>query len=290
MRGVAIGFQPTDRGAAERGEVEWVGRAMLIDPPGVLDPPRDRDHRTFPVDGLDLVVLQLVQELDGTPLGPGLSLVALPLGKAANLQGDQLEVRGQRAKAAGAATRARFHNFSAMIHTLSGRWIETDTDDAHRAQWRPGARTSRRRGWLGRPHPWERGSAAAYRRAVWLMLKAALDKLDRRSQSTELRARLGQTLPLRRLSGSGSAGGGGGGGGGPSQPADAGKHGEAAPKPKPAAHGKQKAAHSEGIAATKRARPSDLPSAKKPKAGEEEEDIVESIVDERTGDGGRSTS
>ena len=67
--GVAIGFQPTDRRRAERGEVDWVGRAVLVTPPGVLNPmtpladPADGVDLTRG-DGLDLVVLQLVPEVD----------------------------------------------------------------------------------------------------------------------------------------------------------------------------------------------------------------------------------
>ena len=73
VHGVAIGFQPNDRARAERGEVDWVGRAMLLDPPGVLDPPMNND-------GLDFVALQLTQQLDGALLPPGAPpLVALPL-------------------------------------------------------------------------------------------------------------------------------------------------------------------------------------------------------------------
>ena len=87
--GVAIGLRPTDQARAERGEIDWVGRAVLLTPPGVLNPPS-----TTSPDGLDLVVLQLTQQLDGSPL-VSLDLVALPLGDADTLDsGDQLTVLG----------------------------------------------------------------------------------------------------------------------------------------------------------------------------------------------------
>ena len=132
IHGVAIGFQPTDRGRARLGEVDWVGRAKLISPPGAL----------YPVDdGLDLVVLQLVQDIDGAPLGSGLSLVALPLGEPDSLwPGDQLYVLGFGvpeweedgkliAKRRGDA-RPRYPKFSTMTDGDSGRWIETTMDES----------------------------------------------------------------------------------------------------------------------------------------------------------------
>ena len=92
VHGVAIGFRPDDRARAERGEVDWVGRAVLLSPPGVLHPPSFNP----PSNGLDLVVLQLTQLLDGSALPPASPpLVALPLGDPDSLRsGDELTMLG----------------------------------------------------------------------------------------------------------------------------------------------------------------------------------------------------
>ena len=64
--GVAIGFRPLEKERAARGDIDWVGRAFLCEAPGVLAPPYAASPR-----GLDLVVLQITQQLDGSPLPPG---------------------------------------------------------------------------------------------------------------------------------------------------------------------------------------------------------------------------
>ena len=70
--GVAIGFEPLDRERARNGEIDWVGRAFLCDPPGVLDPPLEAAdvNARSKVDSLDLVILRLEQRMNGAPLVP----------------------------------------------------------------------------------------------------------------------------------------------------------------------------------------------------------------------------
>ena len=126
--GVAIGFRPDDRARAERGEVDWVGRAVLLSPPGVLHSPSFNP----PSNGLDLVVLQLTHLLDSLPLPPDFPpLVALPLGDPDSLRsGDELTmlgfaVIGGQANNRGNA-RPRHPQFSNISdHPATGRFIET---------------------------------------------------------------------------------------------------------------------------------------------------------------------
>ena len=93
--------------------------------------------------GLDLVVLRIMQQLDGSPLSPGRqlpaalnapegaqrhTLAALPLGDATKLTpGEQLVVLGlgQPNKQSGSIVRPLFPTFRALKETGSGRWIET---------------------------------------------------------------------------------------------------------------------------------------------------------------------
>ena len=131
VHGVAVGFRPSltnDRARAERGEVDWVGRAVLLSPPGVLDPPSVNP----PSDGLDLVVLQLTQLLDGSPLPSDFRpFVALPLGDPDSLRsGDELTmlgfgvIGGQVVNRGNA--RPKHPRFSTISqHPSTGRWIET---------------------------------------------------------------------------------------------------------------------------------------------------------------------
>ena len=74
VHGVAIGFKPLEPERAAKGEIDWVGRATLCESPGVLDPPSPAAPN-----GLDLVVLQLTQQLDGSPLAPDAVLIDLSL-------------------------------------------------------------------------------------------------------------------------------------------------------------------------------------------------------------------
>ena len=128
VHGVAIGFRPDDRARAERGEVDWVGRAVLLTPPGVLHPPSFNP----PSDGLDFVALQLTQLLDGSPLPPDFRpLVAMPLGDPDSLRsGDELTMLGFGVIGGQVVNRGnarpkhpRFSNIS--DHPITGRWIET---------------------------------------------------------------------------------------------------------------------------------------------------------------------
>ena len=131
VHGVAIGFRPSltrERARAERGEVDWVGRAVLLTPPGVLQPPSFNP----PSDGLDFVALQLTQLLDGSPLPPDFRpLIALPLGDPDSLRsGDELTMLGFGVIGGPAANRGnarprhpKFSNIS--NHPATGRWIET---------------------------------------------------------------------------------------------------------------------------------------------------------------------
>ena len=136
VHGVAIGFRPSlthDRARAERGEVDWVGRAVLLRPPGVLDPPSfgPPSMARPPSDGLDFVALQLTQLLDGSPL-PSIfpPFVALPLGDPDLLRsGDELTMLGFGVIGGQVTNRGnarpkhpRFSNIS--NHPTTGRWIE----------------------------------------------------------------------------------------------------------------------------------------------------------------------
>ena len=214
--GVAVGFRPSltnDRARAERGEVDWVGRAVLLSPPGILNPPSFNP----PSDGLDLVVLQLTQLLDGSPLPSAFRpFVALPLGDPDSLQsGDELTMMGfgviggqviNRGNA-----RPKHPRFSTISqHPSTGRWIET------------GGQEMAHSGHSGGPLLGPRGEIVGW--VVWtvgpsvdgvivggvdqlrpvdarfeLALSAALDALLPATTSQPLRHRLatgGRTLPL----------------------------------------------------------------------------------------------
>ena len=136
--GVMIGFQPTDKQRAEDGEIDWVGRAVLLDPPGLIAPPRTPFSPNAPKDGLDLVIVQLTQQLDGKPLASLVPLVALPLGRADTLiTRDPLTMLGfgvPRLKPGFGVPehrpgnmRPKYPTFSTIaLHGDSGRWIEMD--------------------------------------------------------------------------------------------------------------------------------------------------------------------
>ena len=137
--GVAIGFKPLEPARAEHGEIDWVGRAFHCESPGVLDAPSWAAPK-----GLDLVVLRLTQEIDGSQLAPGRempaaldapdnaqrhTLAALQLGDASTLKlGDQLVVLGfgcpNRAAGIGLARPVPI-SFRLPKETHSGLWIET---------------------------------------------------------------------------------------------------------------------------------------------------------------------
>ena len=77
LHGVAIGFEPLDGERARHGEIDWVGRAFLCIPPGVLDPPLGAAdvHDRSTVDSLDLVILHIrgvdprLRTIQSFPLG-----------------------------------------------------------------------------------------------------------------------------------------------------------------------------------------------------------------------------
>ena len=77
FHGVAIGFEPLDDERARRGEIDWVGRAFLCIPPGVLDPPLGAAdvHDRSTADSLDLVILHIrgvdprLRTIQSFPLG-----------------------------------------------------------------------------------------------------------------------------------------------------------------------------------------------------------------------------
>ena len=138
QHGVAIGFKPleSERAAAARS----TGSAA----PSSASRPACSTTRRAPPRGLDLVVLRLTQEIDGSPLAPGRempaalgapdnaqrhTLAALPLGDASTLtHGDQLVVLGfgcpNRAAGIGLA-RPVLVKFRLLKDLRSGRWIET---------------------------------------------------------------------------------------------------------------------------------------------------------------------
>ena len=109
---------------------------MLLNPPGVLEPTAESPA------GLDLVVLQLTQQLDGSaipsPSPTELELVALPLGFAdeAELAGKELVLLGfgtPRGHIRGNA-RPKHPKFSTIAVDRTGgtgRWIETDVPMMH---------------------------------------------------------------------------------------------------------------------------------------------------------------
>lgn len=103
--GVAVGF------AKEDGTIEWCGRAVL----------RGRS------DTIDLVVLQMTAELDGSALPAAHTLPALRLGDTAALQpGDKLTILGFGHPAAGMSLIAMpvFGEFSVIdLEAPDGPWI-----------------------------------------------------------------------------------------------------------------------------------------------------------------------
>jgi hypothetical protein len=207
--GVAIGFQPTDKQRAEAGEVDWVGRAVLLDPPGVFDPPKCKRYPKGEWDGLDLVILQLTQQLDGEPLASLVPLVALPLGDADTLvTRDPLTLLGFGVPDSHGRgnMRPKGMNFSTVAkHGDTGRWIETDATNMHTGH--SGGPTLGPRGdlvgWNVRTLGARSGMSTDQLRPVDVRfeeaLTEALDALDPSTAGVPLRERLeagNLTLPL----------------------------------------------------------------------------------------------
>ena len=100
--GVAIGFKPLEPERAAKGEIDWVDRATLCESPGVLDPPSPAAPN-----GLDLVVLQLTQQLDGSPLAPDAVLIDAALFDAALFDAALFDAALPAGHARGAPARRR---------------------------------------------------------------------------------------------------------------------------------------------------------------------------------------